>query len=113
MRTRWIGGLLCCALIVSGLCVPLRTCHAEDDATDFMMQAVTGVAETARKIQDKTRYGYDDNISLMGASIRTGASVTLTKLLKKGEKYALLGSGDNNAQDVDIYINNSDNERVA
>ena len=112
MRLRLMGGLICFAMIACGLCVPLQTCRA-DDATDFMIQAVSGVAETARKIQDKTRYGYDDNISLLGAYIRTGANVTLTKQLKKGEKYAFLGSGDDDAQDVDIYINNANNERLA
>ena len=113
MRQRWFCGLLCFVLITGGLIISPRICHADGDATDYMIQAVSGVAETARKIQDKTRYGYDDSISLLGAYIRTGNTVTLTKQLKKGDKYALLGSGDDDAQDVDIYINNSNGDRVA
>jgi hypothetical protein len=112
MRQRLLGRLAIFWIVI-GLCFPECASRADSDATNAMIQAVSGVAETARKIQDKTRYGYDDNISLLGAYLKTDASVTLTKQLKKGDRYALLGSGDEDAQDVDISINDSNNERVA
>ncbi|HLK55469.1 MAG TPA: hypothetical protein VKU00_02840 [Chthonomonadaceae bacterium] len=113
MRSGWIGALICVLMLICGLSLPLRSCRADTDAADGMTQAVSGVAETARKIQDKTRYGYDDNISLLGAYLKADTTITLTRQFKKGEKYALLGSGDGDAQEVDIYVNNAANERVA
>jgi hypothetical protein len=42
------------------------------DASEFMAEALGKVAGAVRLISDKTPYGYDENISLLGGYIRAG-----------------------------------------
>jgi hypothetical protein len=86
--------------------------HAED-AADFMAQALSKVAGSVLQISQKTNYGYDENVSLLGGCIRTGQSTEFIRELRAGESYVILGRGDRDALDVDLSLFGPDGQRVA
>ena len=71
----------------------------------FMIQAVAGVADAANKLGTDSSWGYDvDGSAIMGAYLKTGASISMISNYEAGREYALLGQGSEGTIDLDMAI---------
>jgi hypothetical protein len=84
-----------------------------DDAADYMAQALVRVAATVFEVSSRGDFGYDQNISLLGAMVGTGQSVSLVRELHGSQTYAFIGNGDRDAIDVDIDVFDPLGTRIA
>ena len=72
-----------------------------------MIQAVAGVADAANKLGTDSSWGYDvDGSAIMGAYLKTGASISMISNYEAGREYALLGQGSEGTIDLDMAIKN-------
>ncbi|GEM_PF-1185445 len=78
-----------------------------------MTESVARLMDSARLLGDRTSFGYDGNISILSAFLRTDAEVKLTRHFNAGTRYLVLGGGDNQAGDLDIQVLDSDGRMVA
>jgi type 1 fimbria pilin len=70
-----------------------------------MTQAVVRIMGSVRAITDETEYGYDGaDTCFMAGLCQVRQSITITRKFLPGERYALIGGGDDDAKDVDISI---------
>jgi len=79
----------------------------------YMAQAVARVMGGVRGVSEKTDYGYDNGICVLGAYLSQGGNVNFVRDLEKGQKYAFLGGGADPAKDVDIEVFDPDDQKVA
>lgn len=85
-----------------------------DDAKTCMTAALTRIAVRGKAITDKTSFGYDRGISLLGGYIRPGSKCSIERTLQQGMRYAFLGAGDDDADAINIVIyNKRTQQRVA
>ena len=71
----------------------------------YMLQAIGRVADSARKLEQGTSYGFaKEHPFLFGAYVKKGKSVDLVLNLEAGREYMLLGGGSEAAIDVDLGI---------
>jgi hypothetical protein len=110
------------ALVSLGL--PLLFCSpaaapAADDSTkkwvpgQRMTKAAARALGSAKSISDSTDFGFDYDLSILGAFILTGKSASFTKSLEKGHEYLILGGGDDNVEDLDLLITDENNKKIA
>jgi hypothetical protein len=86
---------------------------ADNSPVAYVAEALDNVASIVRKISDQTGFGYDRNISILGAYVRNGQSVSLLRWLDAGQKYGFVGHGDRDAVDLDIDVFDPSGNRVA
>jgi hypothetical protein len=80
----------------------------------YMNQALVRVMASVRRITEKTKYGLDDaSTCFIGALVVEGKQVTTRIPLKAGTEYALIGGGDDDVKDMDLYLEDSDGNIVA
>jgi hypothetical protein len=100
--------------VVFGLAVSLGSvARADDTPVDFLAQALGNVGDVVRTISDKTSFGYDGGVAILGAYVRSGQTVKLNRWLEANESYAFLGHGDRDTLDVDIELQDLDGNRIA
>jgi hypothetical protein len=100
---------------VFGLAVSLGSAAraADSSPVDFVAQALGNVGDVVRRISDKTNFGYDRNISILGAYVRDGQAVSLRRRLEANQPYGFVGHGDGDTLDVDIDVYDPYGNRVA
>lgn len=107
------------ALAVSGLAAPTapvaRAAQQQQKwgPGERMTEAVTRVMAGARGLTNASDYGYDKDICVLAAFLREKGKAEFNRSFTRGEKYALVGGGDNSAEDVDIEILDSKGKVVA
>jgi S1-C subfamily serine protease len=79
----------------------------------YMTEAVANVLKSAVEVSGRSAYGFDADVSILGAFLRPGRTVSVTRRLERGVAYALLGGGDSGAQDVDIVVRSEDGTVIA
>lgn len=94
--------------LLAGLLVALsaaENAQAQNWATGkFLKQAMTRVTSNVGTANKLVGYGYNDGISILGAWVDAGDSISFHLPLDAGVNYMFLGSGDNDAEDVDLAI---------
>ncbi len=83
--------------------ISTRAARADDGIT-CMTKAMARVASAVRLVSDKSQFGYQKGLSLLGAYIRQGAECTITLPLQKGEAYAFVGAGDDDVKILNIVV---------
>lgn len=78
-----------------------------------MVKAVTRVMEAGIQASTKIKYGFDSDLCVLGAFIQNGKAISFSRRLEAGKKYAFIGAGDDNAEDIDIVIKDADGNQVA
>jgi hypothetical protein len=78
-----------------------------------MTQAVGRVMGSVRLASNISDYGYDNGICIMAAFLRPGATVAFNRPLERGERYMILGGGDDDVEDLDIEVLDSSGDVVA
>lgn len=104
-------------LLAGGLLLIAKTGDAQiqrnsGDPTKRMTKAVERVMGTVTKIAKVSEFGYDDGTCVLGSLLRPGATVTFNKNLKGGTEYYILGGGDDNVTDLDIYITDENGKQI-
>jgi hypothetical protein len=80
----------------------------------YLNQALVRVMAGVRSVSEKTKYGLDDaSTCFIGALVVEGKQVTTRIPLKGGTQYALIGGGDDDVKDMDLYLEDSDGNVVA
>ena len=74
----------------------------------YMTQAVGQVMESVQNINNKFKYGYDDGVSILASFQSPKAETTFRRPVVKGQRYAILGGGDNDVKDLDIEVSDED-----
>jgi len=97
--------------VLSVLLVPAPA--RAEDTTVYMTEALDNVARGVLNINDFRSFGYDDHISLLGACVATGRSVTFSRQLWADETYGFVGDGDRDVIDVDVDIFDPNGNLVA
>ncbi len=71
----------------------------------YMEQALGRVMGAGLALDEKLDYGFDgDGFCLLGTLLRPEGATAFNRPLKKGETYAFVGAGDDDAKDVDLEI---------
>jgi hypothetical protein len=78
-----------------------------------MRQAVTTVINNAVGKSAGTGFGFDDDVSVLAAYLRPGTEATFLRTFDADRTYALIGGGDGDAVDVDIYISDEAGNVIA
>src|SRR5262249_38416983 len=78
-----------------------------------MTDAAVRVLGGAKGIGDETDYGFDTNLSILGAFLGDGKSATFTKTLEQGRDYVILGGGDQSIVDLDLEVSDEFGNLVA
>lgn len=109
---RWMS----LAVAASALCLVLQP-QAEAarkwKTGEDMAEAVRATVEAAKDIADATDYGFSEEFCILGAFIAPEGSSAYHQEYKAGTKYLLVGGGDADAKDVDLYLTDSDGREVA
>ncbi|MCS7022029.1 MAG: hypothetical protein NZU63_09400 [Gemmataceae bacterium] len=101
-----------CGLVVWG--VEGQRAHATEwGPGERMSQAVGRIMAAVRILSDISTYGYDDGISFLAFFLKYRATVSFERTFNQGSKYVILGSGDENVEDLDIEILDSNGRTVA
>lgn len=80
----------------------------------FMSQAINRVTGSVRKVTEKTQFGLDDGSSCFIAGyLAVDSEIGSGIPLKAGRTYAILGGGDDDVEDLDLYLKDSDGDIVA
>jgi len=102
-----VFGLVLAGSLGVALCLPQARAGAQAKwrPGTFMTQALSRVMAGARQLTEKTEYGLDDgSLCFGGAYLKPGQSAGTTVPLEGGRTYALIGGGDEDAQDVDVQF---------
>lgn len=71
----------------------------------YMTQALGRVMASARNVTLKTKFGLDDGSTcFMGALLKSGKQAETSIPLKSGVEYAFVGGGDDDVNDLDLYL---------
>ncbi|PHI20786.1 hypothetical protein CEQ90_05335 [Lewinellaceae bacterium SD302] len=80
---------------------------------EYMRQATDNVFEKASLMNALSEFSFSDELCLAGAILEVGATIALDVELKKGEAYTLIGGGDDDVVDLDLYVVDNNGEIVA
>lgn len=80
----------------------------------YMSQAVNRVMASVRRVTEKTQFGLDDGSSCFIAGyLATDSQIGSSIPLKAGVQYAIIGGGDDDVTDLDLYLKDADGNIVA
>jgi hypothetical protein len=80
----------------------------------YMGQAVGIVVDSAQRVEKQTSLGFDGDAScVLGAYIKKGGRITMSRPFIAGKKYAILGGGAEGTQDLDLALQAPDGTIVA
>ncbi|MDI1448768.1 hypothetical protein [Polyangium sp. 6x1] len=98
----------------------LAPSDAEDDETSawrpgrFMTQAVGRVTGAAQRFEQQSRFGFDEDAScVLGAFLENGREVSVTRPLRAGVRYVILGGGSDGVEDLDLAVESPEGKSVA
>jgi type 1 fimbria pilin len=78
----------------------------------YMIQAIDRVFENSSYLEQNSDFGFDYNTCLLGAFVTKSETVSYSTTLRGGYEYAIIGGGDDDATDVDIYVYDSDDNLI-
>src|SRR5262249_17054772 len=78
-----------------------------------MTKAAALALGSAKGISDVTDFGFDTDLSTLGAFLVAGKSAAFTKSLEKGREYLILGGGDDNIEDLDLEVTDQKGKKIA
>ena len=79
----------------------------------FMVQAVGRVAGAAQRFEQKSNFGFDEDAScVLGAYLEDGREVTITRPMRGGAKYMLLGGGSEGIEDLDLALEDANGKLI-
>jgi len=79
----------------------------------WMNQAVDRVVGAVKFVSDKTEYGYDNDICILAAFLAPKGKVAINRTFRAGQKYAIIGAGDNDVEDLDLEVVDSTGNVIA
>jgi hypothetical protein len=79
----------------------------------FMMQAMGTLMNSILQISKKTDFGYDNGIAIMAAFLEPKETIAFVRTVDKGQRYAVLGGGDNDVRDLDIEVSDENGRVIA
>lgn len=80
----------------------------------YMSQAINRVTASVRRVTEKTQFGLDDGSSCFIAGyLATDKEIGSGIPLKAGVTYAIIGGGDDDVTDLDLYLKDSEGNIVA
>lgn len=89
--------------LVAGAVFP--SAHRSSDPSAYVEQALVNMLGGAHAVVEKNLgYSFDRGSCIYVGYVRDGGSVTMNRTFKRGQKYLLIGSGDDDAVDVDLQI---------
>jgi len=117
MRTRSFRFLA--MSLLAGLCI-LAASHNPTPAAQahvwgpgkYMNQAVDRVVGAVKYISEKTEYGYDNDICILAAFLQPKGKVAINRTFQAGQKYAIIGAGDTDVEDLDLEVLDSSGKLV-
>lgn len=71
---------------------------------EYMREATDNVFEKASLLNALSEYTFNDNLCLAGAILETGETIQMDMILNAGQSYTLIGSGDSDVIDLDMYV---------
>ncbi|MDC0746179.1 PPC domain-containing protein [Polyangium mundeleinium] len=93
---------------------------AEDDDKSawrpgrFMTQAVGLVTGAAQRFERQSRFGFDEDAScVLGAFLENGREVSVTRPLRAGVRYVILGGGSDGVEDLDLAVESPEGKVIA
>ncbi|MDI1476030.1 hypothetical protein [Polyangium sp. y55x31] len=99
---------------------PSEPTNAEDDEKSawrpgrFMTQAVGRVTGAAQRFEQQSRFGFDEDAScVLGAFLENGREVSVTRPLRAGVRYVILGGGSDGVEDLDLAVESPEGRVVA
>lgn len=96
------------------LCVGLPAGAVDWTPGEHMQTAVVKVAVIASELAERTGLGFDQSgVMLYGGYIREGQSLSMTRPLTGGKRYAFIGAGDADVRDVDLVVKDANGRVVA
>jgi hypothetical protein len=113
LATRSILGRFVLPLTLLLLLAAPKPSLAEWGPGTYMLQAVGQLMSAILQISEKTEYGYDDGIAIMAAYLDPGETVAFIRTIERGQKYAVVGGGDNDVRDLDIEVTDEDGRMIA
>lgn len=78
----------------------------------YFFQAFERVTKTAQDNAQIGDYGYNEGISILGAWVKNGDSLSFGFPLKADVNYLFIAAGDNDAQDIKVSIENKDGKVI-
>jgi hypothetical protein len=79
-----------------------------------LTQAVGRVTDAARKFEQQSDFGFDEDAScVLGARLDGPKSVSITRPMRRGVRYMILGGGSEGIENLDIVVENLDGKRIA
>jgi len=97
-----------------------ETSDADDDEKSvwrpgrFMTQAVGRVTAAAQRFEQQSRFGFDEDAScVLGAFLENGREVSITRPLRGGVRYVILGGGSDGVEDLDLAVESPEGKVVA
>lgn len=100
------------ALVCALVAIP-GAASAEWQPGTFMAKALARVMAAGRLLSEKTPYGWDRDICLMGAFLKPKDSIGFGRTLQAGESYVFVAGGDDDVKDLDLFVVDSEGNRVA
>jgi hypothetical protein len=80
----------------------------------YMAQAVGRVTGAAREFEQNTKFGFDEDAScVLGAYIDDGNEVALTRPMRGGKSYVLIGGGSDGIGDLDLAVEDANGKILA
>ncbi len=110
-RVRFLVPGLAVLLLAS---TPIASAESAWRPGTFMTQAMVRVMSSVRKITEKTPFGLDDGSSCFIAGyLAVDGEIGTGIPLEAGRTYAILGGGDDDVTDLDLYLKDSAGDVVA
>jgi len=112
---KWAGMLSVAVLLV---CSVPTSAQQDDEKIQWvpgqrMQKAVGRVIKTANVVNDKSAFGYDNEVCILAAFLPSGESASFNRNLVQGREYLILGGGDDNMEDMDLEVKDENGTKVA
>ncbi|MDI3285515.1 hypothetical protein [Polyangium sp. 15x6] len=79
-----------------------------------MTQAVGLVTGAAQRFEKQSSFGFDEDAScVLGAFLENGREVSVTRPLRAGVRYVILGGGSDGVEDLDLAVDSPEGKIIA
>ena len=113
-QRRWmLFGFGVAALLIGSSRETVAQDSARWGAGVYMTQAFDRIYTPLGILSEKTGYGFDDSVAVLGAILKRGEKVRFTRPLRAKVEYVFAAGGDDDAVDVDLELSDSGGNLVA
>lgn len=79
----------------------------------FMTQAVGRVTGAAQRLEQQSKFGFDEDAScVLGAYLEDGREVSITRPMRGGVRYVLIGGGSDGIGDLDLAVEDANGRMI-